>query len=176
MIYLDKFSVALSSLKRTRKRHLFVVIANVSRSYYIHESVLRYIQKFRFNDKFKDTSSPEFIHDGVQMVDYNNQPFIIGDYQHNNIEFMHLSYGVWYSIKNGYPFQKRIFGYAVVSRSNKVFLFGGCCDNSGSVISLFENDQWSKIGHLSQGRMNHKAIIYGTDIMIVGGKSKNNQP
>ena len=132
-------------------------------------------QHFRYNGEFSKTNSPKFIHDGVQMVSYKDEPFIIGDYKHNNIEFMHLSYNLWYSISR-YPFQERIFGYAAVSRPNKIFLFGGCCDDSWSLISLFENDRWIKIGYLAQGRLNHKAIIYGTDVMIVGGKSRNNQP
>ena len=109
------------------------------------------------------------------MVDYKDEPFIIGDYKHNFIEFMNLSFELWYRIIE-YPYQNRIFGYATVSRSNKVFLFGGCCDDSWSSISLFEDDEWSKIGDLRQGRLNHIAILYGTDVMIFGGKSKNNQP
>ena len=110
------------------------------------------------------------------MTSYENEPFIIGDYEHNQIEFLHLSHEIWYSIKP-YPYaQNRIFGFSVVSRPSKIYLFGGCCDKDWSLISLFENDKWSKIGFLKQGRINHLAISYGTDVMVIGGISKNHKP
>ena len=123
---------------------------------------------------FKAEESCRFIHDGVQMTEYKNEPFVVGDYSHNQIEFMHIFHHMWYTAKP-FPFQKRLFGYAAISRPGKVFILGGCCDDNWSTVSLFQHDDWSKIGLLNQGRMNFMALTYGTDIMIIGGKSKDNQ-
>ena len=105
------------------------------------------------------------------MTEYRNEPFLIGDYKHNNIEFLDLSYERWY-VASSYPYQRRLFGYGVVSRPGKVFVLGGCCSETWSLVSLFENDKWSKVGFLNQGRMNFLTVEYGTDIMIVGGKTR----
>ena len=109
------------------------------------------------------------------MTEYENEPFVVGDYQHSQIEFMHISHRRWYTA-NPYPFQKRLFGYAVVPRKSKVFIFGGCCDNNWSTVSLFQKDKWSIIDNLRQGRTKHMAISYGTDVLIIGGVSQNNEP
>ena len=89
--------------------------------------------------------STSFIHDGVTMTEYENEPFIVGDYNHDQIEFMHLSHEKWYTA-GPFPHRERVFGYAPVSRPGKVFILGGCCDNSWEPnrehrgISLFQND------------------------------------
>ena len=118
--------------------------------------------------------SLNFKHDGVKMISYENEPFIIGDYNHSKIEFLHLSHEIWYPIRP-YPFQNRIFGFSAVTRPSKIFLFGGCCEN-WSLISMFENDEWSRIGLLQQGRINHLSIAYGSDVMIIGGISSDHKP
>ena len=117
------------------------------------------------------------------MTEYNNEPFLIGDFKHTFVEFMHISYQLWYTARP-FPFLRRLFGYAVISRPGKVFILGGCCatdrlvesDTDWSIVSLFQNDKWSKVAYLRQGRMNFMALTYGTDIMIIGGKSRDNQP
>ena len=123
----------------------------------------------------KESQSTEFIHDGVMMSEYKRGPFIIGDYSHNRIEFFFLAYKIWFNAPS-YPFQERLFGYASVSRPNKLFVFGGCCENNWSLISVYEDAGWSKHGYLNQGRMNFLAITFQTDIMIVGGLTKNQKP
>ena len=119
--------------------------------------------------------STSFIHDGVTMTEYENEPFIVGDYNHNQIEFMHLSHEKWYTA-GPFPHRERVFGYASVSRPGKVFILGGCCDDNWAHISLFQNDEWSFQGLLKQGRMNFMTITYGTDVMIIGGKTYDYQP
>ena len=124
--------------------------------------------------------STSFVHDGVTMTEYENEPFIVGDYQHNEIEFMHLSHEKWYTA-SPFPHRDRVFGYAPVSRPGKVFILGGCCDNPDDDqgwdrISLFQNDEWSYYGRLKQGRMNFMTITYGTDVMIIGGKTYEHEP
>ena len=99
----------------------------------------------------------------------------MGDYNHNQIEFMHQSHRLWYTA-SAYPFQEQIFGYATVARPGKVYILGGCCDSDWTAVTLFENDQWLRLGYLEQGRVNHFAFTYGTNIMIIGGSSKDNRP
>ena len=109
------------------------------------------------------------------MTQYQNEPFVVGDYHHNEIEFMHLSHELWFNIRP-FPYWTRLFGYSAVSRTTKVFLFGGCCDDNWAMVTRFENDEWFRSGSLNQGRFNHLTITYGTDVMIIGGKSEDNQP
>ena len=131
---------------------------------------------FSFNSAYsmKSSESTSNIHDGVRMTEYKNEPFIIGDYKHNQIEFMHLTHRKWYTI-SPYPFQTIIFGYGVVSRPSKVFILGGWCEDNCATVTLFENDSWSKIGNLAQNRLNHMVITYGTDCLVIGGQSLENQ-
>ena len=118
--------------------------------------------------EFKST---KFIHDGIKMTDYEKEPFVVGDYENNEVEFLHLSHENWYTA-TPYPYQKRIFGYAILSRPGKVYIFGGCCDGEWSRVALFKNDKWSEAGTLIQGRMNLMTLKYGSDIMIIGGKTQ----
>ena len=125
--------------------------------------------------------STSFVHDGVKMAEYENEPFIIGDYNHNQIEFMHLAHEKWY-IASPFPHRGRIFGYAAVSRPGKLFILGGCCGDTTadtpddwSEISLFQKDEWSYYGRLKHGRINFMTITYGSDIMIIGGRTFQNQ-
>ena len=122
--------------------------------------------------------STSFIHDGVTMTEYQNEPFIVGDYNHTQVEFMHLSHKKWYTAsKLPFPDLKRVFGYAAVSRPGKVFLLGGSLHFEGiSKILLYENDIWGWTGDMKHARMNFMTITYGTDVMIIGGKSFQNEP
>ena len=119
--------------------------------------------------------STTYTHDGVILTEYENEPFIVGDFHHNKIEFMHMFHKKWYSAEP-YPYQARLFGYAPVSRPGKVFILGGCCDHKWSLISLFQNHRWSKVGNLKQGRINMLSIAYHTDIMIFGGIANDEKP
>ena len=119
------------------------------------------------------------------MTEYENEPFIVGDYNHNQVEFMHLSHEKWYTA-SPVPFGvQRIFGYAAVSRPGKVFILGGSLyykDNvddthhqmTMSQIILYHNDIWEPLGELKHARSNFMTITYGTDVMIIGGKTYEN--
>ena len=130
----------------------------------------------RFNGTFPmiPAESTSFVHDGVTMTEYENEPFIVGDFNHNEVEFMHLSHEKWYSAR-AYPFQERLFGYAAVSRPGRVFILGGCCYDDWSLVSMFQDHEWSKIGHLKQGRMNFLAIKYQTHVLLVGGMTRGSK-
>ena len=134
----------------------------------------------------ESAASTSFIHDGVTMTEYQNEPFIVGDYNHNQVEFMHLAHEKWYTAspvmagsKWPHPFEiESIFGYAVVSRPGKVFLLGGSLyykeegrlEHAMGQILLYQNDNWEPLGGLYHSRINFMTITYGTDVMIIGGK------
>ena len=122
--------------------------------------------------------STSFVHDGVTMTEYQNEPFIVGDYNHTQVEFMHLSHKKWYTAsKLPFPELKNVFGYAAVSRPGKVFLLGGSLHFEGiSKILLYENDIWGWASDMKHARMNFMTITYGTDVMTIGGKSFQNEP
>ena len=63
-----------------------------------------------------------------------------------------------------------------VARPGKVFILGGCCDenNTWKTVQIFENDEWRPFGKLETGRINFMTITYGTDVMIIGGTTRNN--
>ena len=124
-------------------------------------------------------ASTSFIHEGVTMTEYENEPFIVGDFNHNQVEFMHLSHEKWYTASpmlDEFGIQG-IFGYSAVSRPGKVFLLGGVLygkdsgyDNrSMNQIILYQNDVWEPLGQMKHARMNFMTITYGTDVMIIGG-------
>ena len=137
-------------------------------------------------EDFMYIASTSEIHDGVKMTEYENEPFIIGDYKHNQVEFMHLSHERWY-LASPFRYRNQIYGYAAVTRPGEVFILGGCGDlPSGmgadlmgaadwSQIILFENDEWSYFGRLKHGRINFMTVTYGTDVMIIGGRTFQNQ-
>ena len=37
------------------------------------------------------------------------------------------------------------------------------------VIAKFENYEWSLYGNLQKGRRGHGSIIFGTDMLVIGG-------
>ena len=43
--------------------------------------------------------STRFVHDRVTMTEYEKQPFVIGDYNHAQVEFMDLSRGKWFTAR-----------------------------------------------------------------------------
>ena len=45
-------------------------------------------------------------------------------------------------------------------------------DNSDDgMIYIYENDQWAKMNVMKRARSNFMTITYGTDVMIIGGKT-----
>ena len=44
------------------------------------------------------------------------------------------------------------------------------------MIYIYENDQWAMMNVMKRARTNFMTITYGTDVMIIGGKTFDNQP
>ena len=114
------------------------------------------------------------------MTQYENAPFVVGDYDNNEVEFLHTSHKKWYtasSFQSGKHIFKRIFGYGAVSRPGVVFILGGCCDKNKdwSIVTIFEDDQWKTHGQMAHGRINFGTVPYGTDVMLIGGMFQDNQ-
>ena len=65
---------------------------------------------------------------------------------------------------------------ALVSIHNSVTVFGGAGDNGGgwfdvSTVAQFKMDSWFKLGDLNQPRWAANGIIFGSEILVVGGLS-----
>ena len=77
------------------------------------------------NNKYESTS---YIHDGIIMTEYENEPFVVGDYNHTKVEFLHMSHETWY-VASSYQITgkniNRIFGYSPVLGSESSHSF---CD------------------------------------------------
>ena len=111
------------------------------------------------------------------MTQYENQPFIVGDYNHTKIESMHTVVEKWHTFPNFYTddSEKAIYGYAAISSQNKVYILGGCC-NHERTVSIFGNYKWTHFDNqLMKPRKNFVTIRYGTDIMIIGGGTESHQ-
>ena len=118
------------------------------------------------------------------MTEYENEPFVVGDYNHTQVEFFHMSHEKWFiasPYRTSFLKPHRIFGYSPVSRPGKVFIIGGNRESlyeslyydDWSEITIFENDEWRSHGNLKHGRINFLTIQYGTDVMIIGGTLHN---
>ena len=74
-------------------------------------------------DENSKYSTANFIHDGIVMTEYENEPFVVGDYDHNQVEFLHSSHERWYIASplletgKNHLNQTRIFGYSPVQGS-----------------------------------------------------------
>ena len=65
---------------------------------------------------------------------------------------------------------RRISYYSAASSADAAYIIGGYQDEDYSTtIAEFKNNQWRKIGDLTQGRNNHGSISVGLRTMVVGG-------
>ena len=63
-----------------------------------------------------------------------------------------------------------VIGYATVSLSKSILIIGGTAEYSfDSQVSKFSNNDWSKIGSLLYGRIDHTVINLNGQILIFGG-------
>ena len=76
------------------------------------------ISSYNGNLSMKKIRSTNLVHDGIVMTEYENEPFVVGDYNNNQVEFLHMSHERWY-IASPYPYtsknllnENRIFGYS----------------------------------------------------------------
>ena len=67
--------------------------------------------------------STNVVHDGIIMTQYEDEPFVVGDYNHNQVEFLHMSHAQWYIasplLETGKNRMNKtiIFGYSPVQGS-----------------------------------------------------------
>ena len=67
---------------------------------------------------------------------------------------------------------RRIFVYSTASTDEAAYIIGGYQGSDYSpIIAEFKNEQWRKLGDLTQGRQYHGSISVGDQAMIVGGAS-----
>ena len=68
---------------------------------------------------------------------------------------------------------RRISYYSAASSPDAAYIIGGYHVDSYSTIAEFKNNQWRKLGDLTQGRYYHGSISVGSRTMVVGGWTKS---
>ena len=63
----------------------------------------------------------------------------------------------------------------MISINNSVLVFGGLGNNAlstnvlSSIVAQFKEDSWTKIGDLNRPRSGHNCILFGSEVLVVGG-------
>ena len=58
----------------------------------------------------------------------------------------------------------------MISIKNSVIVFGGWSDyDVVSTVAQFKEDSWTKLGDLNQPRRGHNCILFGSEVLVVGG-------
>ena len=69
---------------------------------------------------------------------------------------------------------RRICCYSTAATDEAAYIVGGYDGSAYSrTVAEFKNDQWRKLGDLTQGRQNHGSISIGQKTMVVGGYTAN---
>ena len=71
-----------------------------------------------------------------------------------------------------YYFVRTIYHYSTSNTPDAVYLIGGISNFGYSgAMSKFQNNQWSRMANLMQGRQGHASITFGGRTMVVGGQT-----
>ena len=69
---------------------------------------------------------------------------------------------------------RKIYWYSTAATDEAAYIIGGYQgSNYSPTISEFKNDQWRKLGNLTQGRILHGSISVGQKTMVVGGETSS---
>ena len=67
-----------------------------------------------------------------------------------------------------------ICAYSTAATDEAAYVIGGTSgSNYSQTIAEFKNDQWRKVGDLTQGRCYHGSVSIGQKSMVVGGFTSN---
>ena len=67
-----------------------------------------------------------------------------------------------------------VYGYSTAATDEAAYIIGGYQGSDySSTIAEFKNEQWRKLGDLTQGRMYHGSISIGHQTMILGGTTSS---
>ena len=67
-----------------------------------------------------------------------------------------------------------VYGYSTAATDEAAYIIGGYQGSDySSTIAEFKNEQWRKLGDLTQGRQYHGSISVGDQAMIVGGATRS---
>ena len=71
----------------------------------------------------------------------------------------------------------RISDYGTASTNSAAYILGGYYHLNGnkrtSTIAQFQNNQWSKIGDLSEAKSSSSAILNNEEYLIIGGETRS---
>jgi len=100
---------------------------------------------------------------------YNQGALVVGGWN-KAVELLEFENGSYkWNLKQSYPFHSRIRGAALISIKNYVIVFGGHGDHVLLTVAQFKDDAWTKIGDLNQSRHAHNCILFGSEVLVVGG-------
>ena len=67
-------------------------------------------------------------------------------------------------------YYSRIQQAALISINDYVIVYGGFeSGNDLSTVAEYKNEKWTKLGQMNQARSGHNCILFGSEILIVGG-------
>ena len=67
-----------------------------------------------------------------------------------------------------------VYRYSTAATDEAAYIIGGYQGSDySSTIAEFKNEQWRKLGDLTQGRMYHGSISIGHQTMILGGTTSS---
>ena len=68
----------------------------------------------------------------------------------------------------------QVWRYSTAVTDEAAYIIGGYQGSDYSpIIAEFKNEQWRKLGDLTQGRQYHGSISVGDQAMIVGGATRS---
>ena len=69
---------------------------------------------------------------------------------------------------------RRVYYYSTAATDEAAYIIGGYQGSDySSTIAEFKNDQWRRLGDLTQGRSYHGSISIGRQTMVVGGYTES---
>ena len=69
---------------------------------------------------------------------------------------------------------RKVHWYSTAATDEAAYIIGGYQGSEYSrTIAEFKNDQWRKLGDLTQGRYRHGSISIGHQTMVVGGQTSS---
>ena len=64
---------------------------------------------------------------------------------------------------------RNVYGYSTAATDEAAYIISGVQDSYSPTIAELKNEQWRKLGDLTQARQLHGSISIGQRTMVVGG-------
>ena len=118
------------------------------------------------------------------LANHDGSPLIVSGENTNKVETYDMSANKWteladYPYHDSYVFfnvstcQKyfSIYGYATVTTNQGALIIGGDAGPKVVTVACYNNSGWSRLDDLQSARGNHRAIINGDKVYVIGGQN-----